>query len=154
MSSTGGIWVLECNLDDMSPEILAHAAEKIVQMGALDIFIASGLGKKGRPGFQMTVLCHDNEREKVISTIFNESTAIGLRQRYSDRVVLQREMQSIRIEGREVHLKIGSWQGQMLNVKPEFADVRRLAEDLDIPLKKAMQTVLGAIHEKHGLGKD
>ncbi len=154
MSGDEGIWVLECNLDDMSPEMLAHAAEKIVQMGALDIFIAPGLGKKGRPGFQLTVLCREIEREKVTATIFNESTAIGLRQRYSDRVVLQREMRSIRMEGREVRLKTSSWQGRIQNIKPEFADVRRLAEDLDIPLKKAMQMVMGAIHEKHGPGKD
>jgi len=149
-----GVWVLECNLDDLSPELLAHAAEKIVQAGALDIFIAPGLMKKGRPGFQLTVMCDENERENVIAAIFRESTAIGLRQRFADRVVLRRETRSVQVGGSEVRLKISSWQDRPLNVKPEFADVRRLAEELRITAKEAMQMVMGAIHENHGPGKD
>ena len=75
------IWVLEFNLDDSSGEMLAATSDKIFQAGAVDIFITGGLMKKGRPGFMLTVLCAETEREKVITAIFRESTAIGLRQR-------------------------------------------------------------------------
>jgi uncharacterized protein (TIGR00299 family) protein len=149
-----GVWVLEANVDDASPELLAHAAEKIVEAGALDVFIAPGLMKKGRPGFQLTVLCRPGEREGVIAAVFRESTAIGLRQRYSERVTLDRETRIVRVAGREVRLKVSSWQGRQVNSKPEFADVRRLAGELGIPVKEAMQMAMGAMHEEHGPGKD
>lgn len=149
-----GVWVLEASVDDASPELLAHAADRIVAAGALDIFIASGLMKKGRPGFLLTVLCRTGERESVIAAIFRESPAIGLRLRFSERIVLEREMKTIRVAGRELRLKVSSWQGRQANCKPEFADVQSLAADLGITVKDAMQMALGAIHEKHGPGKD
>lgn len=149
-----GVWVLEAHVDDASPELLAHAAEKIVEAGALDVFIAPGLMKKGRPGFQLTVLCRPAEREGVIAAVFRESTAIGMRQRYSERVTLERETRTVRVAGREVRLKVSSWQGRPVNSKPEFADVRRLAGELGIPVKEAMQMAMGAMHEEHGPGKN
>ena len=148
------IWVLECNMDDMSPELLAAAADKIVQAGAVDIFIAPGLMKKGRLGCSVTVLCGENEREKVISAIFRESTSIGLRQRLEDRVILQRETQTLRVQGRDMRVKVSSWQNRPVNVKPEFSDVCRLAEEMHIPVKQAMLLAQGAVNEKYGYRKD
>ncbi len=141
-------------MDDASPELLAHAADRIVEAGALDIFIAPGLMKKGRPGFQLTVLCRPNERDGVIAAVFRESPVIGLRQRFSERVVLERESLVIRVADRDVRLKASSWQGRQVNCKPEFADVRLLAADLGVSVKEAMQMAMGAIHEKHGPGKN
>ena len=149
-----GVWVLEANMDDASPELLAHAADRIVAAGALDIFIAPGLMKKGRPGFQLTVLCRPGDRERVIAAVFRESPVIGLRQRFSERVVLEREMRGVTVAGRNVRLKVSSWQGRQVNCKPEFADILGLAADLGIPVKEAMQMAMGAIHEKHGPGKN
>jgi uncharacterized protein (TIGR00299 family) protein len=148
------VWVLECNLDDMNPELLTVAADKIIGAGAVDIFIASGLMKKGRLGFNLTVLCGESEREKVIAAIFRESTAIGLRQRLEDRVILRRQMQTLSIEGMEVRVKVSSWQDHPLNIKPEFADVCRLAEKLNIPVKQAMLLAQGAVNEKYGSGQN
>ena len=149
-----GVWVLECLLDDLSPELLAHAAERIVQAGALDVFIASGLMKKGRPGFQLTALCAPEAREAVAGAVFAETSAIGLRQRLSDRVVLPRETRSVRVAGVDVRLKTAAFHGRTANVKPEFEDVRRLADALGLPAKEALRMVLGVIHEEHGPGKD
>jgi uncharacterized protein (TIGR00299 family) protein len=146
------IWVLECSLDDLSGEMLAFACERILAAGAVDVFISQGLMKKGRPGFQLTVLCDESRREPVIAAIFRESTAIGLRQRLEDRVTLRRVTQTLHVKGREVRVKISSWQDRPLNIKPEFDDVRRLAEELQIPLKQAMLATQGAIHEKYGSG--
>lgn len=148
------VWVLECWLDDLSSEMLAQAAEKIVQAGALDIFIATGLMRKGRLGFQLTALCAAADQEKVVAAIFSESTAIGLRQRLEDRVVLRRETQTLLVRGYEVRVKVSSWQDRLQNAKPEFADVRRLADELNIPVKQAMSLAQGAINEKYGFGQD
>jgi len=148
------IWVLEFNLDDSSGEMLAAAGEKIIQAGAVDIFIASGLMKKGRPGFLLTVLCAEADREKVIRAIFRESTAIGLRQRREERVILQRETRTIPVAGSDVRVKVSSWEGRTMNIKPEFADVSLLADNMLIPLKQAMLLVQGVINEKYGSVQD
>lgn len=148
------IRVLEFNLDDSSGEMVAAAVEKIFQAGAVDVFVAGGLMKKGRPGYLLTVLCAEAEREKVIATIFRESTAIGLRQRLEERVILQRETRVIRVSGSDVRVKISSWQNRPVNIKPEFADVRQLAEDKHISLKEAMLLAQGVIDEKYGYKQD
>jgi uncharacterized protein (TIGR00299 family) protein len=154
LAANDRIWVLEFNLDDSSGEMVAAASEKIIQAGAVDIFITSGLMKKGRPGFLLTVLCAEPEREKVIAAIFRESTAIGLRQRLEDRVILQRETRTIQVSGSDLRVKISSWQNQPINVKPEFTDVCRLAEELKIPVKQAMLLAQGAAYEKYGSRQD
>jgi uncharacterized protein (TIGR00299 family) protein len=148
------VWVLEFSLDDSSGEMVAAAGEKIARAGAVDIFIAGGLMKKGRPGFQFTVLCADADRTKVIAAIFRESTVIGLRQRREERVILQRETQTVRVAGSEVRVKISSWENRVMNIKPEFADVSLLADSKLIPLKQAMLMVQGVINEKYGSVQD
>jgi uncharacterized protein (TIGR00299 family) protein len=154
LSVADRVWVLESNLDDMSPELLAHAADRIMQSGALDIFISPGLMKKGRPGFQLTVLCGVGDHDKVVAAIFRESTAIGLRQRVEERAVLPRETQKLIMDDHEILLKISSWQGRQLNIKPEFDSVRRFADGQHISVKEAMRMVQGAINEKYGSGKN
>ena len=154
MAANDRIWVLEFNLDDSSGEMVATASEKIIQAGAVDIFIGSGLMKKGRPGFLLTVLCSEPEREKVIAAIFRESTAIGLRQRLEERVILQRETRTIQVAGADMRVKISSWQNRPMNIKPEFADVCLLADNKHISVKEAMLLTQGAINEKYGFSQD
>jgi uncharacterized protein (DUF111 family) len=134
--------------------MVAAASEKIIQAGALDIFIGSGLMKKGRPGLLLTVLCADPEREKVIAAIFRESTAIGLRQRLEERVILQRETRTIQVSGFDMRVKISSWQNRPMNIKPEFADVCLLADKKHISIKEAMLLAQGVINEKYGSYQD
>ncbi len=148
------IWVLEFNLDDSSGEMMAAASEKIFQAGAVDIFIGAGLMKKGRPGCHWTVLCGEPEREKVIAAIFHESTAIGLRQRLEERVVLPRTIQTIQVGSSSLRVKVCTWKDRPVNIKPEFADVCRLADERRIPFKEAMQLVQGVIRETIGYGQD
>jgi uncharacterized protein (TIGR00299 family) protein len=154
MAANDRIWVLEFSLDDSSGEMVAAASEKIIQAGALDIFIGSGLMKKGRPGLLLTVLCADPEREKVIAAIFRESTAIGLRQRLEERVILQRETRTIQVSGFDMRVKISSWQNRPMNIKPEFADVCLLADKKHISIKEAMLLAQGVINEKYGSYQD
>jgi uncharacterized protein (DUF111 family) len=154
LAANDRIWVLEFNLDDSSGEMVAAAGDKIIQAGAVDIFIGCGLMKKGRPGFLLTVLCAEPEREKVIAAIFRESTAIGLRQRFEERVILQRETRTIQVSGADMRVKISSWQNRTMNIKPEFADVCLLADNKHISVKEAMLLVQGVINEKYGYKQD
>ena len=55
-ASNETIVVLEANLDDLSPQVLAYAMERLLAAGALDVFSVPVQMKKGRPGALLTVL--------------------------------------------------------------------------------------------------
>ena len=61
--------VLETNLDDISPEILACVKERLLVNGALDVFSLSVLMKKGRLGVLLTVLSKPEISEKLMDLI-------------------------------------------------------------------------------------
>ena len=142
------VWVLEFSVDDMTGEALAHFAETAMADGALDIFIQSGLMKKGRIGHHVTILSPEEKRDDLATLIFRESSSIGLRFHRENRVILQRQKRSIRIDGMKVHLKISSLGSEPVTVKPEFDDVVKFASAKKIPLKQAMKEIEGALREK------
>ena len=57
--------VLEANIDDMTPELLAHAADALREAGALDVWMSQALMKKGRPGVVLHVLAAAADRERL-----------------------------------------------------------------------------------------
>ena len=83
---------LECNIDDMTPEELAFAAEQLMKAGARDVQIMPIVMKKGRPAHMITVMCADGEEEKerFARLLFRYTTTIGIREVISERYVLDR----------------------------------------------------------------
>ena len=71
--------VLEANIDDMTPELLAHAANALREAGALDVWMSQALMKKGRPGVVLHVLAAAADRESLADAVFSETTTFGLR---------------------------------------------------------------------------
>ena len=82
----------ECNIDDMTAEELAFAAERLMEAGAKDVTLTPVQMKKGRPATLLTVMCSDEEAEKerFRSLIFKYPTTIGIRELISVRYILER----------------------------------------------------------------
>ena len=82
----------ECNIDDMTAEELAFAAERLMEEGAKDVTLTSVQMKKGRPATLLTVMCADEEAEKerFVRLIFRYTTTIGIRELISERYILDR----------------------------------------------------------------
>ncbi|MDR3613951.1 MAG: DUF111 family protein [Candidatus Obscuribacterales bacterium] len=118
------ISVLEANLDDLSPQILSFAAEELFAIGALDVFISPVIMKKGRGGHLLTVLCNLEDKEKMRSTIFAQTSTLGIRSYDCERSVAEREHKSVVLEeGHQVRIKIGfDLQGNVVNAQPEYED--------------------------------
>lgn len=142
------VWVLEFSVDDMTGEALAHFVETAMAAGALDIFIQSGLMKKGRIGHHVTILSPEERRDDLAALVFRESSSIGLRFHEESRLILQRREGSIRIQGMRVRLKISCLEGEPITIKPEFDDVAKFASAKKITLKQAMKKIEGAIREE------
>jgi uncharacterized protein (TIGR00299 family) protein len=138
------VTVLECALDDLSPQVLAHTAQLALERGALDVMSAAVTMKKGRVGTLLTVLCKPGDAGHLQQLLFRETTTLGIRVREESRVVLARESTLVETEFGVIHVKTGSWQGEEWNAAPEFEDCRRAAAAFDVPLKTVMQAAMAA----------
>jgi len=147
------ITVLECAVDDLSPQVLAHTALLALDQGALDVMSAPVTMKKGRLGTLLTVLCRPADAGRLQQLLFQETTTLGIRVREENRVVLARETTAVQTEFGVIQVKTGVWQGEEWNAAPEYEDCRRAAAAHDVPLKTVIQAAMaawrsGATHEK------
>jgi uncharacterized protein (TIGR00299 family) protein len=138
------VTVLETALDDLSPQVLAHVAETALAMGALDVMLTPVVMKKGRPGTLLTVLCHESERAALEQLILRETSTLGIRIRQDRRLTLERRHATVSTAYGDIRIKIGSRDGDDLNLAPEFEDCRAQALVHHVPVKQVQQAALAA----------
>jgi hypothetical protein len=139
--------VLECALDDATPQVLAHAMELALEHGALDVMAAPVTMKKGRLGTLLTVLCRPEDEEDLEKLLFRETTTLGIRRREGERVILEREFVTVETQYGKVRMKIGSAAGETLNAMPEYEDCRRAAREHAVALRAVMEAAVAAYAE-------
>ena len=140
--------VLECAVDDATPQLVAHTMERILEEGALDVMCVPVVMKKGRMGSLLTVLCRPERREVFESILLSETTTLGVRAREEDRVILQRRFVEVETVYGSIRVKVGSREGEDLNVMPEYEDCTRAAREHGVPLKQVVQAAFVAIADK------
>jgi len=136
------VTVLEANLDDLSPQVLAYAMERLLGEGALDVFSAAVQMKKNRLGALLTVLAKPEDAERLAKVIFAETTTLGVRRREERRHTLARRWENVETHWGPVRIKIASMNGTVSNYAPEYEDCRHLAEENHVPLKAVLQEAL------------
>jgi uncharacterized protein (DUF111 family) len=141
-TSNERITVLEANLDDLSPQVLAYAMERLLAEGALDVFSVPVQMKKGRPGALLTVLAKIEDANRLTKTIFAETTTLGVRLREEQRQTLSRRWETVETTWGPVRVKIANMNGSVSNYAPEYEDCRRLAEMQHLPLRTVMQEAI------------
>ncbi len=134
------IAVLETNLDDCSPQVLAHALERLIEEGALDVAIVPQTMKKGRPGHKLSVVAKQEDSLRLQELILSETTSLGVRCYFCERIVLERNFQEISLgEGPPVRIKIGrDLNGRIVNYHPEYDDVVENARSTQRTLKEVL----------------
>ena len=128
----------ECNIDDMTGEELAFAAQRLMDEGAKDVTLTPMEMKKGRPAMLMTVMCADDEAEKerMVRLIFRYTSTIGIRELISERYILEREEKSIDTPYGQVRYKEVSGYG-VKRFKFEYEDLARIAAEQGISISDA-----------------
>jgi uncharacterized protein (TIGR00299 family) protein len=127
--------VIECEIDDMNPQIFGVLMDRLLAAGALDVFYTPVQMKKNRPGTLLTVIAAPERRARLSSIVFTESTTIGLRYREMTRECLDRETISVDTPLGPVRVKVARRGGEILNASPEFDDCARIAAERGVPLK-------------------
>lgn len=139
-ASDEDVIVLEFVVDDMSPELLANFMYKVFQEGAKDCFFVPVVGKKGRPSTLVTLIVSPEEKGKFCDIIFYETTTIGVRCNCEKRVVLKREEFKVKTSLGLVSVKRSFYKG-MVNLKPEFEDLKRIAGERGLSLKEVYSII-------------
>jgi pyridinium-3,5-bisthiocarboxylic acid mononucleotide nickel chelatase len=125
---------LVTDIDDMTPEHIAAAADGLRQAGALDVAV-SGLGmKKGRQGARLEVLARPQDVERLEQEIFAQTTTLGIRRMPLERVVLVREERRVRVLDFDVRIKVATLPNGQRRVKPELEDLRALSRESGRPV--------------------
>jgi uncharacterized protein (TIGR00299 family) protein len=138
------IVVLECEIDDMNPQLFGPLMDRLFEAGALDVFYSPVQMKKNRPGTLVTVLCAPAAREKVTGVLFAETTTIGVRYREVQRECLTRELRVVNTPVGPIRFKVASRDGRVFNASPEFEDCARAAAAHRMPLKDVQAVAMKA----------
>ena len=121
------VCVLTCEVDDMSPEYLAAAADKLRASGALDVVLQPVMMKKGRAGTRVEVLASPSLTAELERLLLAETTTIGVRRSMMRRTALGRAKGSVQVLGHEIAIKVVELPDGRRRAKPEFEDVQRVA---------------------------
>ena len=125
------ISVIEANIDDLNPQVLAYATEKLLEAGALDVTVQPLLMKKGRPGNLLHVIARPEDRERIAQVVFAETSTLGVRFYSAERRVQSRSWTEVDTRYGKVRVKV-SGEG---DYTPEYEDCRKLAHQTGVALK-------------------
>jgi uncharacterized protein (DUF111 family) len=141
---------LAVNLDDLNPELLGDVQDRLLAAGALDVWTTPIGMKKNRPAVMLSVLCPQEDRPRMARLILQLTGSFGVRYRQWDRMVLDRLWQAVQTPFGQVRMKIGRLDGQTLVMKPEFEDVRALAEAAGVPSRLVHAAAVAAAQAAEG----
>jgi uncharacterized protein (TIGR00299 family) protein len=139
--------LVETNIDDMNPEFFSYISEQLLAQGALDVFMTPIYMKKNRPATLLSILTVRDKLDGLLSTVFSETTTLGVRIHSVDRKKLERETVLVKTHLGDVRVKVGRIGEEVKTVAPEYDDCREIAARLGIPLKEVYEAARAACRE-------
>jgi uncharacterized protein (TIGR00299 family) protein len=131
-----GMRVIEANIDDLSPQLLASAAQALFAAGAADVWQTPIHMKRGRSAVTLSALADGPTVDAIKATFFRETTTLGVRDYPVERAILEREIRSVEVRGEIVRVKLGRLDGSVVTTMPEHVDLERLAERTGVPVRE------------------
>src|SRR4029450_2881572 len=143
------VTVIECEIDDMNPQIFGVVMDRLYAAGALEVFYVPVQMKKNRPGTLLNVIAPPELRSPLSDIIFRETTTIGLRHYEVEREVLQREIVQVETPLGVVRFKLAWREGRVINAVPEFEDCAAIARARNLSVKDVQAIALHAYGGQH-----
>lgn len=153
--TTNTVFIVETNIDDLSGEIIGNMIEQLDKAGALDISVVQALSKKNRPTFLVKIISDAKDLDNILEILFAESGTLGARVQEVSRVVIPRNIitTSMSINGRffNIRVKIArDLRGVIINIKPEFEDIRNISRITGLPTKRILDLVRSETIQRFG----
>ena len=117
-----------CNLDDISAEKIGFAIEQLFEAGAVEAYTVPVTMKKSRPGNLLCVMCKEQDKSKILETIFKHTTTLGVRENISNRYTLERTIETVQTKFGPVSVKKSTGFG-VARQKIEYEDLARIARE-------------------------
>jgi uncharacterized protein (TIGR00299 family) protein len=146
-----GVVLVETNLDDMAPNLIAALCEDLMAAGALDVSVTPTLMKKGRPGHLVTVMSPPELAAKLSDHLIRHSTTLGVRMTRAERVIASRRVIEVRTSLGSAHVKVKEIGGKAVDVTPEYEDCRRISRETGVDLREVMRLVSEAARKELAL---
>jgi uncharacterized protein (TIGR00299 family) protein len=144
MAGEESLDILATDIDDMTPEHVAAAADSLRDGGALDVTCVTIAMKKGRVGTRLEVLCRQGDTDRLEQLIFARTTTLGVRRSRVIRRALVRDVRTVEVLGHNVRVKVSSLPDGKSRAKPEYEDVRAVAEATGRTLQEVTTLALTA----------
>ncbi len=141
--------MIETNIDDMSPKVFGYVMERALELGALDCYVTPVQMKKGRPGTLLSILCRPQDREKLLSMLFAETTTIGARSYKVLRRALQRETVRVGTKFGPIDVKVARLGNGAVKAMPEYEQCREAAQRAGVALSVVEDAARAAYAGEH-----
>jgi pyridinium-3,5-bisthiocarboxylic acid mononucleotide nickel chelatase len=138
-TKTQTLCILESNLDDCSPQVIAHVMEQLFQLGALDVWLTPIQMKKGRPAQMLSILTSMELKSRLLEFVFTQTTTLGIREHTVERHALERKFVSVNTPWGSVKMKLGLFNQKVVNSAPEFEECKVLALKYSVPIKEVIE---------------
>jgi pyridinium-3,5-bisthiocarboxylic acid mononucleotide nickel chelatase len=134
--------LIECNIDDMNPELYEYISERLFKAGVSDVFFTNIIMKKSRPGVSLNVICKTELADTVKNIIFTESTSLGIRTFPFRKDTLVREFETLQTVYGDVTVKRSFYHGKEVSCKPEYEECKIIAAEKGIPVKEVYNNIM------------
>jgi pyridinium-3,5-bisthiocarboxylic acid mononucleotide nickel chelatase len=152
IESQTGVTLIETNIDDMAPNLVAALCEDLMEVGALDVSVTSALMKKGRAGHLIAVMSSPELVARLTDHLLRHSTTLGVRMSTAQRVTAQRTIIDVRTSLGTARVKVKELDGKPFDVAPEYEDCRRISRETGVDLRDVMRVVSDAARKELDLG--
>lgn len=143
--TAAAIWVVETNLDDISPEYLgSDFQDELLASGAIDFYLAHAQMKKGRPGLILSVLCSEEARDRVADYVLEATSSIGVRFYLAQRRILARRKIAIETRYGTVLAKESECPSGRKKIKIEYESLKELAQKNQISIRELQSAIASA----------
>ena len=149
--TSAAVTVIETNLDDMAPNLVAALTEDLMAAGALDVSVVPALMKKGRPGHIVTVMSPPELAGSLTDHILRHSTTLGVRIAPVDRVIAARRVIDVETPFGNVRVKVKELGGAPVDATPEYEDCRRVARERSVDVRDVMGAAADAARRQLGM---
>ncbi len=151
------IAVLETNIDDAPGEVLGYAIDRLVEAGAKDVSVIPTVTKKNRPGHIVKVIADQRDVAYLSKLLIEETGTLGVRVYYCQRHIISRELLMVDLvvmgNKESVRVKISKDSGgKVIRIKPEYEDLKRLAEKTKMPLRELLDQAVAKAQEAYSKG--
>ena len=146
------VQVLECQIDDMTPEMLGHFMDTALQNDVLDIYYSPIIMKKNRPATQLTIICKVEDKLRIEELILKHTSSLGVRSYKVNRRILDRTFRDIQTPYGNVSIKLSLKNGKIFKIKPEYEDLRVISKQTEQSFQQIYHHVMKSVYQFYNVG--